>query len=87
MLSKPIATHSARKSRSALIGSNLMSHLPSASLVNREDGLLPLIPTTSAKLARKLHISVVFGLDVHSLLNMVSKSWVLDSLILIPKTA
>ncbi len=31
--------------------------------------------------------SVVFGRDVHSLLNMVSKSWVLASLILIPKTA
>lgn len=58
-----------------------MSHLPSASLVNREDGLLPLIPATSAKLARRLHISVVFGRDVHSLLNMVSKSWVLASLI------
>ena len=68
-------------------GSNLMSHLPSASLVNREDGLLPLIPVTSAKLARRLHISVVFGRDVHSLLNMVSKSWVLASLILMPKTA
>ena len=26
------------KSRKALTGSNLMSHLPSASLVNREDG-------------------------------------------------
>ena len=64
-----------------------LSHLPSASLVNREDGLLPLIPVTSAKLARRLHISVVFGRDVHSLLNMVSKSWVLDSLILLPKTA
>ena len=38
MLSKPIATHSALKSRKALTGSNLMSHLPSASLVNREDG-------------------------------------------------
>ena len=37
-----------------------MSHLPSASLINREDGLLPLIPITSAKLARRLHISVVF---------------------------
>lgn len=47
------------KSRKALTGSNLMSHLPSASLVNREDGLLPLIPATSAKLARRLHISVV----------------------------
>ena len=58
-----------------------MSHLPSASLINREDGLLPLIPATSAKLARRLHISVVFGQDVHSLLNMVSKSWVLASLI------
>ena len=55
--------------------------------VNREDGLLPLIPVTSAKLARRLHISVVFGRDVHSLLNMVSKSWVLASLILMPKTA
>ena len=87
MLSKPIATHSAYKSRKALTGSNLMSHLPSASLVNREDGLLPLIPVTSAKLARRLHISVVFGRDVHSLLNMVSKSWVLASLILMPKTA
>ena len=54
---------------------------------NREDGLLPLIPATSAKLARRLHISVVFGRDVHSLLNMVSKSWVLASLILMPKTA
>lgn len=64
-----------------------MSHLPSASWVNREDGLLPLIPATSVKLARKHHISVVFGQDVLSLLNMVSKSWVLDSLILIPKTA
>ena len=64
MLSKPIATHSALKSRSALIGSNLMSHLPSASWVNREDGLLPLIPATSVKLARKHHISVVFGQDV-----------------------
>ena len=42
---------------------------------------------TSAKLARRLHISVVFGRDVHSLLNMVSKSWVLASLILMPKTA
>ena len=41
-----------------------------ASLVNREDGLLPLIPATSAKLA-----------------NMVSISWVLASLILMPKTA
>ena len=59
------------KSRKELTGSNLMSHLPSASLVNREDGLLPLIPVTSAKLARRLHISVVFGQDVHSLLNMV----------------
>ena len=49
--------------------------------------LLPLIPATSAKLARRLHISVVFGRDVHSLLNMVSKSWVLASLILMPKTA
>ena len=49
--------------------------------------LLPLIPVTSAKLARRLHISVVFGKDVHSLLNMVSKSWVLVSLILMPKTA
>ena len=77
-----------RKSRSALISSNLMYfHLPSASWVNREDGLLPLIPATSVKLARKHHISVVFGQDVLSLLNMVSKSWVLDSLILIPKTA
>ena len=38
-----------------------MYHLPSASSVNREDGLLPLIPATSAKLARRLHISVVFG--------------------------
>ena len=75
------------KSRKALTGSNLMPHLPSASLVNREDGLLPLIPVTSAKLARRLHISVVFGRDVHSLLNMVSKSWVLASLILMPKTA
>ena len=75
------------KSRKALTGSNLMSHLPSASLINREDGLLPLIPATSAKLARRLHISVVFGRDVHSLLNMVSKSWVLVSLILMPKTA
>ena len=73
--------------RNALTGSNLMSHLPSASLVNREDGLLPLIPATSAKLARRLHISVVFARNVHSLLNMVSKSWVLASLILIPKTA
>ena len=27
------------------------------------------------------------GRDVHSLLNMVSKSWVLASLILMPKTA
>ena len=44
-------------------------------------------PATSVKLARKHHISVVFGQDVLSLLNMVSKSWVLDSLILIPKTA
>ena len=61
--------------------------LASASWVNREDGLLPLIPATSVKLARKHHISVVFGQDVLSLLNMVSKSWVLDSLILIPKTA
>ena len=52
-----------------------------------EDSLLPLIPVTSAKLARRLHISVVFGQDVHSPLNMVSKSWVLDSLILIQKTA
>ena len=51
-----------------------MSHLPSASLINREDGLLPLIPATSAKLARRLSISVVVGRDVHSLLNMVSKS-------------
>ena len=49
--------------------------------------LLPLIPATSVKLARKHHISVVFGRDVHSLLNMVSKSWVLASLILMPKTA
>ena len=49
--------------------------------------LLPLIPVTSAKLARRLHIAVVFGRDVHSRLNMVSKSWVLDSLILIPNTA
>ena len=64
-----------------------MSHLPSASWVNREDGLLPLIPATSVKLARKHPISVVFGQDVLSPLNMVSKSWVLDSLILIPKTA
>lgn len=44
-------------------------------------------PSYITKLARRLHISVVFGQDVHSLLNMVSKSWVLDSLILIPKTA
>ena len=63
-----------------------MSHLPSASWVNREDGLLPLIPATSVKLARKHHISVVFGQDVLTLLNMVLKSWVL-ALILIPKTA
>ena len=56
-------------------------------LGKQEDGLLPLIPATSVKLARKHHISVVFGQDVLSLLNMVSKSWVLDSLILIPKTA
>ena len=41
----------------------------------------------TAKLARRLHISVVFGRDVHSLLNMVSKSWVLASFILMPKTA
>lgn len=75
------------KKSKCIDGSNLMSHLPSASWVNREDGLLPLIPATSVKLARKHHISVVFGQDVLSLLNMVSKSWVLDSLILIPKTA
>ena len=35
-----------------------MSHLPSASLVNREDGLLPLIPVTSAKLARRNYSSL-----------------------------
>ena len=44
-------------------------------------------PSYISKAARKHHISVVFGQDVLSLLNMVSKSWVLDSLILIPKTA
>lgn len=75
------------KSRRALTGSNLMSHLPIASSVNSEDGLLPLIPVTSAKLARRLHISVVIGRDMHRLLNMVSKSCVLVSLILMPKTA
>ena len=48
---------------------------------------IAIVPATSVKLARKHHISVVFGQDVHSLLNMVSKSWVLASLILMPKTA
>ncbi len=56
-------------------------------IVNWEDGLLSLIPVASAKLARRLHISVVFGQNVHSQLNMVLKSWVLVSLILMPKTA
>ena len=41
-------------------------------------------PSYISKAGKRLHISVVFGRDVHSLLNMVSKSWVLASLILIP---
>lgn len=44
-------------------------------------------PSYISKAGKKTPHIGRFGRDVHSLLNMVSKSWVLASLILIPKTA
>ena len=44
-------------------------------------------PSYISKAGKKTPHIGRFSQDVLSLLNMVSKSWVLDSLILIPKTA
>ena len=74
------------KNSKALTGSNLMSHLPSASLVNRK-WAIAIDPSYISKAGKKTPHIGRFGRDVHSLLNMVSKSWVLASLILMPKTA